>query len=448
MGFDTDYFFRYPTVKFVEIQDRRLGMLKYFLTFLIVLYVSIIQLWKNGGYLDQEKVSGVQRFTLQQPTVDNCSPSDDWCSNSFSNVEDLPYCNQSSLPYPSGLKATCQYYENVGVQNIFESSIAVATRIVETHEELVCDYTYQTSCPRVYSPNTAIPTSIYYPVDIERFTVLFDTSVFATSLGVGGEGRGESANMMGMVFVERNNVLCSSDASAVKSFGYKDYTNAAPCYILPNQTKASLDYFSIDMLLQAADTSLDATSELTGNTYRYDGATLIIEVSYTNNRSWKGVSNDITYTYTPRLLGYTSFKIYDPVYTGNSSNYRSKRTLLNKHSLKIDLVLTGNLYAFSFQMLLVSLTTSLTLLAMASVLTDYIALYLLPDKKRYNDAKYELTEDFRPTSRRGDEDEDEERDNSSNALNSPLIDPEEHLLIYGESSITSSNLIDRSSGRG
>ena len=45
-GFDVDYLFAYPTVKIVKIQDARLGMIRYFLTFLICLYIGVIQLWK------------------------------------------------------------------------------------------------------------------------------------------------------------------------------------------------------------------------------------------------------------------------------------------------------------------------------------------------------------------------------------------------------------------
>ena len=67
---------------------------------------------------------------------------------------------------------------------------------------------------------------------------------------------------------------------------------------------------------------------------------------------------------------------------------------MNKHGIKIDLVQSGDLGAFSFAQLLISLTTSLTLLAMATVITDYIALYFLPDKEKYDEAKYEWTEDF------------------------------------------------------
>ena len=63
-GYDVDYLFSYPTVKIVQIQDARLGMIRYFLTLLICLYIGVVQLWKDGGYLETEKVSGIARFSL------------------------------------------------------------------------------------------------------------------------------------------------------------------------------------------------------------------------------------------------------------------------------------------------------------------------------------------------------------------------------------------------
>jgi len=230
----------------------------------------------------------------------------------------------------------------------------------------------------------------YFSADVEKFTVLFDTSVFATTIGLSGE----SSEMNGSLFVETNNQLCAAEDSAtVTALADYKYTNAAPCYIQPNATSAHLDYFSLDYLMRAADSSLDDNST-SAKTFRYAGTTLVVEVEYNNVADWSGVTTNITYVYKPKLLHSSSYKLYDSVWQGSFGAYRENRTLLNKHGIKIDLVQSGDLAMFSFSNLLVSLTTSLTLLAVASVMTDYIALYILPDRERYNDAKFELTEDF------------------------------------------------------
>ena len=101
-GADVDSLFAYPTVKIVRIRDSRLGLFKVFLIFLITLYIGLIQLWKDSGYLATEKVSGITRFTLQQPTVDDCSPTNSDCMNDYDSLESIPYCSQSSLPWGGG----------------------------------------------------------------------------------------------------------------------------------------------------------------------------------------------------------------------------------------------------------------------------------------------------------------------------------------------------------
>mmetsp|Transcript_24577 Transcript_24577/g.48852 ORF Transcript_24577/g.48852 Transcript_24577/m.48852 type:complete len:454 (-) Transcript_24577:33-1394(-) len=429
-GADVDSLFAYPTVKIVRIRDSRLGLFKLFLIFLITLYVGLIQLWKDSGYLATEKVSGITRFTLQQPTVDDCSPTNSDCMNDYDSLESLPYCSQSSLPY-SGTKYPCQYYENVGLQQMFESSILVSTRITTRAETLVCnaslayDVEGTTTCPRVYNLTTPESELTRYAASVERFTVLFDTSVMATTLNI----YGDSNEMEGRLYVEKNSALCESDATATKYWSGNAFTNSAPCYIAPNKTSENLDYFQLGALMSAANSDLDD-----GNN-RYDGATMVLQVTYTNMFSWTGVSNKIQYTYKPYLSSGTSFKMYESVWQGGDEgpgSYREKRTLLNKHGIKIDLVQSGDLGAFSFPQLLVSLTTSLTLLAMATVVTDYVALYLLPDKEIYNDCKYEVTDDKDEWHRKslqksmsaaaagGDNDFDR------------LIDSEEHVALYGD----------------
>ena len=86
----------------------------------------------------------------------------------------------------------------------------------------------------------------------------------------------------------------------------------------------------------------------------------------------------------------SSYKYYETEY----SNYRETRKLVNMHGIYIQAVQGGELRGFNFNNLLIQLTTALTLLAVATTLTDYCALYLLPDAPAYTKYKYEQTEDF------------------------------------------------------
>ena len=50
----------YDTVKYVSIQDSRLGVLRYLLMLLILLYVGYIEMYANGGYLFSEGLASEQ----------------------------------------------------------------------------------------------------------------------------------------------------------------------------------------------------------------------------------------------------------------------------------------------------------------------------------------------------------------------------------------------------
>ena len=67
---------------------------------------------------------------------------------------------------------------------------------------------------------------------------------------------------------------------------------------------------------------------------------------------------------------------------------------------------------------------------MATVVTDYVALYLLPDKEIYNDCKYEVTDDKDEWHRKS-----LQKSLSAAAADNDfdrLIDSEEHVALYGD----------------
>ena len=117
----------YPTVKYVQIQDTRLVVLRYIFVMAIAVYVGFFELFAMGGWLDPSPVVGVVRFSLQQPTVDNCDPMQEGCDNAFDPLNELPYCEQSSLDYP-GQIYPCEIYEAVNAQLTSEKSLTVITR--------------------------------------------------------------------------------------------------------------------------------------------------------------------------------------------------------------------------------------------------------------------------------------------------------------------------------
>ena len=98
-GRDIDDLFSYPTIKYVNIRDRRLGLVKWLLSVFVCLYVGLYSLWYNGLYLESSALTGACRFTLQQPTVGDCDPTKAGCFNDYGRPADARYCSQSGAAY-------------------------------------------------------------------------------------------------------------------------------------------------------------------------------------------------------------------------------------------------------------------------------------------------------------------------------------------------------------
>uniref|UniRef100_A0A7S3K5J9 Purinergic receptor n=1 Tax=Aureoumbra lagunensis TaxID=44058 RepID=A0A7S3K5J9_9STRA len=407
-GADIDDVLAYPSVKMVRIRDARLGVFKTLLMIGIILYVVLYELAYQGLYLQSSAISGAARLTLQQPTVDSCDPTDYGCKNEFSKLDDLIYCAQTGQEKKYvGNKFPCAYYENIGVQVVMDSSILISTRITQYEQHLVCNASSTLStCPFLY--NTSHENT-FYVADAERFTILIDHSVVATDI----KKRSNSAKMKGRLYVKKSHSLCKRYSGFVHLYGSKRTQNA-PCYLQPNETSRNLDFFSLAVLMEATGTSLDQIN-YADTTYRETGASMILTITYTNFRNWYGKSQ-IRYYYSPDLIPQSNYKFYDPYY----SNYRQNRTLLNKHGIHIQIAQSGTLRTFLFNNLLVQITTSLTLFAIATVITDFAALYLLPDHKIYQQYKYDSTPDFSDLrDRRAAQEQQEQRRSSS--FRNPLL---------------------------
>ena len=198
-GIDVDVLFAYSTPKYVTIVDRRLGILKYIFSAVILVYVFVIQIWQQGGYLVSDNINGYSRFTLQQPTKDSCNPKDPGCFNDFIPVSNLSYCEASSLPY-EGNKLPCMYMDNIQVATSLTDSLVVTTRAGNSYQELVCNagdgsiWGEETNdkeldndsvidpCPLIYNTTKTSPN--YYVADIDSYTILIDHGVLAPKLNI------------------------------------------------------------------------------------------------------------------------------------------------------------------------------------------------------------------------------------------------------------------------
>ena len=398
-GRDIDDVFAYPTSKNVRIRDARLGIVKHVLTFGILLYVILGVLWHDGRAYDFTTVSGTVRFSLQPPTVPlGCSTEDPGCVNDFTSVLEGSYCEQAVAPYNTsykGKKLPCRFYEQYGAGVTQNGAILVSTRIT-TYEQVLNESNSDT-CPILYN-NIGDPDEGYVN-DIGRFTVLIDHSIvpdtYELTERMGGQLHQSTASseMHGKLWVAKKDRLCKDHNGKTTLHGGKS-TDQAPCYIAPSLTPQHQDYFSLDVLLGAADSAanLDDLNPIrgkTGQTYRESGAILLLNIVYSNYRDFAG-QRKIQYYYMPILVKGSTYKDVEPVY----KEYRARRTLVDRHGIYISAVQGGGLHGFSANNIIIQLTAAGAMLSVATVLTDMLALYVLPQKAHYTRYMFEDTEDF------------------------------------------------------
>eukprot|EP00563_Minutocellus_polymorphus_P020565 CAMPEP_0197721198 /NCGR_PEP_ID=MMETSP1434-20131217/4334_1 /TAXON_ID=265543 /ORGANISM="Minutocellus polymorphus, Strain CCMP3303" /LENGTH=451 /DNA_ID=CAMNT_0043306173 /DNA_START=74 /DNA_END=1425 /DNA_ORIENTATION=- len=403
----------YETAKVVAIRDKRLASLRYLFVVVISAYVIIFELLGSGGYLTVSPTVGVVRFSLQHPTLSECDPSDLNCRNDFAPLNELPYCQQyDSNDLYAGNIYPCEIYESINAQIVSEKSIAVITRASVINQTQVCEADAMT-CQRTYSDESE--EHRFYTAQSERFTILFDHAVTASHICSGRHSRhpsgthytcsAESSQFPGRLH-SKDSELCKLAYQTEKSYvSYrgKQQTDGAPCFIEPNHTATNQDFFTLDTILRASGVDIDDCNVGTDNadsnstitntgscqTYRDTGATLLLNIYWTDFAPYVGLV-DPAYYYSPQLIAGSSFKQYIPFY----KQYRSQRTLLNAHGIKIAVLLGGEFHTFNMLSFLITLTTAVGLLAVATTIVDLLMLYVLPEKERYQEAKYESTEEF------------------------------------------------------
>ena len=492
-------FSSYETVKYVAIPDKRLAILRWTLLVAILAYVIVVELIQHFGYLQGLGVTGVTRFSLQQPTFGNCDPSTPNCSDAFASLNMLPYCQQyynqdeedekdengrnpkahvndrlqlledqrqlNVYDYPGPIYP-CQIYEAVNAQVIRETSLVVWTRATTYNQTLVCHESTNQTCSQTYRNNNADNNdgngSPFYIAQVEAFTIMVEHAVTASSIcrshtknhpktGAATLTQHYSCSAQSKGYLGRllsqNSNLCASEFLKNNSYTTersRRLARTAPCFVGPNRTSTTQqDFFSVDVLLQAAGVALDdclvgedtdegivdqhgnwlpKNSSNCSSTLRSSGGTLLLQVVWNDAVSWRGLVEP-HYTYIPQLIG-DSYKESQSFYY---QEYRQARILMRAHGLKVAVLVEGTFHRFQMVQFLLTLTTALGLLAVARVVVDNLMLYVLPDKERYQQAKYETisTGETGASSNAGSDDEGVVVDSHPEDME-PLLSVDQH----------------------
>jgi len=249
-----------------------------------------------------------------------------------------------------------------------------------------------------------------FVAQVEDFTLLVKHSVEQDTMGYAAT----ASRMFGWIEVATaangdagaiamQNALCAREPSArvVSYNGTGSLTDAAPCLIAPNSTSNQLDYFRLSTMLQAAGIDLDqrlpGDNAPMAHTIRYNGIQIVLNIDYTNYRPFYGVSNNappgnngaISYVYKVTRLDSTA-----KIETDTYMSYPAVRATLNRHGVEVFVVQGGLVAKSSFAALTITLTTSLTFLALASLIVKVLAERFLEDKALYSAQMYEKSPDY------------------------------------------------------
>lgn len=406
-GYDVDDLFTYDAVKTVRIRDARLGLLQYAMMFFIAVYIVVFQLLEGNSYLKYRDPMVNVRMTLQQPTLNNCNPNYKECLDEFTPLEQLPYCCAAGCsskgdgaclcPWRNFTNFECQYVDGAGGAQAQPDHIIVDTfRHTYTQERnSSCD---STGCSKLWVGQNA---TMRFMADIEEFTLLVDHSVQNEELGISRTSR----EMSGWLFVNgtstRQQQLCRNASGAMTQPMFGEKTTQAPCYIRPNTTaggddQAGSDFFTVRTLMMAMGLALDADSYPGSNhSLRYEGLTMTMEISYFNTWPWHGVlwadgQPKISYVYNLVPLPKNPYKVTEVIYL----QYPNRRIKQDIHGIYLSVVPLGRLGVFDLQTLLLTLTTSLTLLAIGSTVVKYLAMYILKQRTYYKEMLIQVSADM------------------------------------------------------
>lgn len=155
------------------------------------------------------------------------------------------------------------------------------------------------------------------------------------------------------------------------------------------------DVMKVSHLLRMAGMDLD--DRRSGkSSLRSRGGVVVVHVHYTNRDHWMLWPNaDVPPRYTIEVSSRPSYNFRRRELEDHDQIHgQTKRAYLDYYGIRVIVEQTGDLAVFDPLTLLLVLAASLSLLAVATSLTDFLALSVLPQKAKYAEVKYDVSEDL------------------------------------------------------
>merc|ERR1719487_2097839 len=115
----------------------------------------------------------------------------------------------------------------------------------------------------------------------------------------------------------------------------------------------------------------------------------MLSISWYNSAPWRGVMSP-GYIYELSAMAKNAYGTHEAVW----DPFRKNRTLVAMHGVLLQANIVGRIGDFNFNTLLLQLTASLTLLAVATMIVNYMATFCLKYRDYYQHAMVDITADF------------------------------------------------------
>jgi hypothetical protein len=187
-----DTLFPYPTPKIARIKDSKLGLLRYALMCIILVYVVGYQIMWRGNHLETQDLAGVYQLQLDHPTKNACNPQNAECMQNFTSLSELAYCSQS--PEAASIKLPCQYWDAQQLAQLTDQGLMIPTHVSTFYQTAGCKPTVANNWTCVgwlydfldkkghlqSKRGQASPIEDIFIADSERYTLMIDHSVRST----------------------------------------------------------------------------------------------------------------------------------------------------------------------------------------------------------------------------------------------------------------------------
>lgn len=443
----------YNTIKVVRVRSKLLGSLHYSFMLGIALYITLHVFLSQKHYLAFESPMGLQRVTVQDP----CDPLHDDHSCTFPHFSGTKamgemcyppkafrcsrhdYCKSPATPVQDihgavGGKLKCRYWDHNSMvwPPAERGALTIASRASLVHQELVdihlqqngikkyCDSQEDMKCqwhPPI-SNHSAYAKQDAYMADLGNFTVRISHSMWAPSFPINGN----SADMEGWLMKCKPGQDCDSDPDSWMPIKHLPKTGGADQLFMRDILYAATPADQIGVHGPGLD--MDAQSDACPRkcnersyTYRFMGLVLHANIIYDNTGTLIEGSSATNVKYWIKIMTKPSTIFHVQVVQRGSELH--KRTIHHLFGPRIVFDAGGKIGALSFSHVIIQLTTSLAMFAVATTMVDFLMCYLLPRRETYYDLKYtSVEEDLQPEAA-----DLESKDSSYQVSTDPLYPP-------------------------